>query len=98
MSPPASLTSVQSPDVVSAAVRKYGRLGAIGLVSVLSGLAHPTHALAEEDAEALILQGNHLRQRGDNERAHGYFKRAYEIARTGRTAAQLGLVEMAIQH
>jgi hypothetical protein len=49
-----------------------------------------------EDPEALIRQGNALRKSGDDAKAHGYFKRAYEIARTPRTSAQLGLVELAL--
>lgn len=67
-------------------------------IAVLALTGGPRRAHAEEDPEALIRQGNQLRARGDNARAHGYFMRAYEVAHTGRTAAQLGLVELALGH
>jgi hypothetical protein len=41
-------------------------------------------------------RSSHLRKKGDDVRAHGYFKRAYDISHTPRSAAQLGLVEQAI--
>jgi hypothetical protein len=50
----------------------------------------------EEDPESLIRQGVALRKRGDDAKALGYFQRAYDIARTPRTAAQLGLVLLAL--
>jgi hypothetical protein len=53
-------------------------------------------ASAAEDPEALIHQGVELRKKGDDIRAEGYFRRAYELAQTPRAAAQLGLVEMAL--
>jgi hypothetical protein len=53
-------------------------------------------ALAAEDPEALIHQGVELRKAGQDARAEGYFRRAYELAPTPRTAAQLGLVELAL--
>jgi hypothetical protein len=70
------------------------KIVALVVATVTCG-ARPAHA--EDDAEALIRQGNRLRQQGDNARAHGYFLRAYESAHTGRTAAQLGLVELALE-
>ena len=51
---------------------------------------------ADEDPEALIQQAVELRRKGDNARAYGYLKRAYDLARTPRSAAQLGLVEHAL--
>jgi hypothetical protein len=54
--------------------------------------------LADEEPEALIRQGNEMRRGGDNARAFGYFKRAYDIGHTPRSAAQLGLVEQALGH
>src|SRR5262245_25526588 len=53
-------------------------------------------ARAQDDAEALIRQGNALRKQGDSARAYGYFKRAYDAVHTARTAAQLGLVEQSL--
>jgi hypothetical protein len=55
-----------------------------------------TVALAAEDPEALIRQGVELRKAGEDARAEGYFRRAYQLAATPRTAAQLGLVELAL--
>ncbi|HVZ73732.1 MAG TPA: hypothetical protein VHJ20_15235 [Polyangia bacterium] len=49
-----------------------------------------------EDPETLIKQGVELRRQGLDSRAEGYFRRAHEIAHTPRTAAQLGLVELAV--
>jgi hypothetical protein len=55
----------------------------------------PARAAAPaEDPEALIRLGNELRRKGDPVRAEGYFSRAYQLARTPRSAAQLGLVEV----
>src|SRR5262249_9504046 len=51
----------------------------------------------EDDPEALIKEGNALRARGQTGRALGLFKRAYDVARTPRTAAQLGLCEFALK-
>src|SRR4051812_31765507 len=53
-------------------------------------------ARAENSPESLIQQGIELRRKGDDAKAHGYFKRAYELSHTPRAAAQLGLVEQAI--
>ncbi|HEX4404874.1 MAG TPA: hypothetical protein VH560_08605 [Polyangia bacterium] len=53
-------------------------------------------AVGAEDPEGLIRQGTDLRKHGDDVRARGYFKRAYELAQTPRSAAQLGLVELAL--
>jgi tetratricopeptide (TPR) repeat protein len=49
-----------------------------------------------EDPEKLIQQAVELRRKGDNARAYGYLKRAFDLARTPRSAAQLGLVEHAL--
>lgn len=61
------------------------------LLTVLSG-----RAFAGEDPEALIRQGVALRKAGEDSKAQGYFQRAYDIARTPRSAAQLGLCEYAL--
>ena len=39
-----------------------------------------------------------MRRQGDDAKAHGYFKRAYELSQTPRAAAQLGLVEQALSY
>jgi hypothetical protein len=72
------------------------------VVLVVTGflvLAQPIVAAAQsnENPEVLIGIGNELRRKGDNARAEGYFKRAYEVAHTPRSSAQLGLVELALK-
>jgi hypothetical protein len=52
---------------------------------------------AGEDPETLIRQGVELRRKGEDARAEGYLLRAYQLAATPRTAAQLGLVELAVK-
>ena len=49
-----------------------------------------------DEAEALIRQGTELRHQSQDARALPYFDRAYSLARNPRTAAQLGLVKMAL--
>lgn len=72
---------------------------AVGLAAVVACLsARPAAAgPSGEDPERLISQGVELRRLGDDARAHGYFMRAYQIAHTPRSAAQLGLVELAVE-
>ncbi|HEX3695073.1 MAG TPA: PEGA domain-containing protein [Polyangia bacterium] len=67
-----------------------------GVVWIVLAFAGPGKAKADEDPEALIRQGVSLRKSGDDAKAHGYFRRAYDIAHTPRSAAQLGLVEYAL--
>lgn len=66
------------------------------LVAVVLGQANSLRAAPAEDPEQLIKAGNSLRRKGDNLRAAGYIRRAYELAHTPRSAAQLGLVELAV--
>jgi len=51
---------------------------------------------AVDQAEAQIRQGTELRHQNQDARALPFFERAYELARNPRTAAQLGLVKMAL--
>jgi hypothetical protein len=67
--------------------------GALLLVSVAAPAAR-----ADEDPEALIREGIDLRRQGDDAKALGYFKRAYDLAHTPRAAAQLGLANQALGH
>ena len=69
-------------------------------MALLLGMSMPDLALAHpfEDPEALIRIGIDLRRKGDDVRAAGYFKRAYALAKTPRGAAQLGLVELGLEH
>lgn len=67
------------------------------MMAVAASLLVSSVAAAEsEEPEALIRQGIELRKRGDDARAHGYFKRAYDLSKTPRAAAQLGLVDQAV--
>lgn len=68
------------------------------LAVVMVGSGASFARAADEDPEALIRIGNDLRRKGDDRRAEGYFKRAYELAHTPRSAAQLGLVELSLFH
>jgi hypothetical protein len=69
------------------------RFSVLLIATFASGQAMAQQA---EDPEALIREGIELRRQGDDLRAEGYFKRAYQIAHTPRSMAQLGLVELAI--
>jgi hypothetical protein len=51
---------------------------------------------AADDPESLIHEGIELRKAGQDARAEGYIRRAYELAPTPRATAQLGLVELAV--
>jgi hypothetical protein len=78
-------------------MRRRPAFSALALMTVLSWGARAT-ADPGEDPEALIRAGNQLRASGDNVRAEGYFKRAYAMGHTARAAAQLGLVELALEN
>jgi hypothetical protein len=69
-------------------------------ISWLAGVASGSGALADEadpaKAEELIRQANEQRRQGHDERAVPLVRQAYEIARSARTAGQLGLAEMAL--
>ncbi|HEX4406061.1 MAG TPA: hypothetical protein VH560_14585, partial [Polyangia bacterium] len=64
------------------------------MVLFLCGSSIP--ARAADDPETLIHEGIELRKAGQDARAEGYFRRAYQLAPTPRTAAQLGLAELAV--
>jgi hypothetical protein len=69
------------------------RIVSLSIAAILVATGVPARA---EDPEALIKQGVELRRRGEDARAEGYIRRAYQLAATPRTAAQLGLVELAV--
>jgi hypothetical protein len=78
--------------MASANVRRLvAGAAALGLLLVCAS------SFADDDPEALIRQGVQLRRKGDEAKAHGYFQRAYDLARTPRSAAQLGLSDLAIK-
>jgi hypothetical protein len=68
----------------------------LAVVIAASLLGSSLAAAETEEPETLIRQGIELRRKGDDARAHGYFKRAYELSKTPRAAAQLGLVDQAL--
>ncbi|HEX3695674.1 MAG TPA: hypothetical protein VH374_09815 [Polyangia bacterium] len=53
-----------------------------GLVVAGLSLASTAAATQSEDPETLIHQGIELRKKNDDLRAEGYFRRAFELART----------------
>jgi hypothetical protein len=69
----------------------------LGGLLVLSQVGNAGSVVAsEETPEDLIVQGVKLRRQGHDQQAEGYFRRAYELAHTPRSAAQLALVELAL--
>jgi tetratricopeptide (TPR) repeat protein len=72
---------------------------AVGAAAVVAGLAalcaRPAAAASKaEQAEALIHEGVELRAHDQTARALTVFEKAYQMSRTPRTAAQLGLCEL----
>jgi hypothetical protein len=81
-------------------MRSYPPILALRLLvlsAVAACLLQTVPAAAAEDPEQLIREGVQLRRSGDDRTAQGYFQRAYDIAKTPRSAAQLGLVELALE-
>jgi hypothetical protein len=74
---------------------RFSRARTVSL-SIAAALVATSVPARAEDPEALIKQGVELRRRGEDARAEGYIRRAYQLAATPRTAAQLGLVELAV--
>jgi hypothetical protein len=68
-------------------------MGAGAVIAALS--AAPARAATDaEQAEALIREGVQLRSRDNAAKALPLFEKAYQISRSPRTAAQLGLCEL----
>jgi hypothetical protein len=89
-----------APVLRSAPVRDHWRrrsvVWVVGAAIVALHFALPAIAAEPAEVENLIRQGVQLRRDGQDQRALPLFQKAYELARTPRTAAQLGLVEMAL--
>lgn len=69
----------------------------IGLATVaVAPEAARAQAVAQDDPEALLIEGVRLRRLGDEMGAVHYFEQAYKLAPSPRTAGQLGLCEMAV--
>ncbi|HEX3696403.1 MAG TPA: PEGA domain-containing protein [Polyangia bacterium] len=66
------------------------------LFAITAAVGTTARAADSVEAEALIREGISLRRSGNDARALPLFQKANEIARTPRTAAQLGLVEFAL--
>ena len=65
----------------------------VASIGALLVLASAAHAAQPSEVEDLIRRGGDLRKKGQDARALPLYQKAYELARTPRTAAQLGLVE-----
>jgi hypothetical protein len=66
------------------------------LLAILCATPTPARAQDVARAEELIRQANVLRQKGQDVAALPLMRQAYDVARGPRTAAQLGLVELAL--
>jgi hypothetical protein len=75
-----------------------GVLPRAALLIAIFAAATPAHAADSETARAeeLIKKANALRQQGQDPAALPLVREAYDVARSPRTAAQLGLVELAL--
>src|SRR5262249_50805594 len=71
---------------------------ALAGLALLLAVAAPARAQQGDPARAeeLIKQANDFRRQGHDERAVPLLREAYQIARTPRTAGQLGLAELAL--
>src|SRR3954471_9414020 len=77
--------------------RHPARVAAIAAIAWLALGAWTTPSFAEDEGpEALIRQGVSLRRNGQESKAYGYFRRAYETAPTPRSTAQFGLSSVAV--
>jgi hypothetical protein len=74
--------------------RAAGITGILLFLTASDVTAAPPSAI--DEAEELMRRGNQLRRAGDDEGALPIFKRAYELYKSPRTSAQLGLVEWAL--
>jgi hypothetical protein len=74
------------------------RRSAAACVVVLAILSSParSHAAEPVEVEALIRQGVEMRQKGRDQAALPLLQKAYDLGRSPRTAAQLGLAELAL--
>jgi hypothetical protein len=69
---------------------------AVGAITSVGRPSRAGEASDAEKAEELIRQGNVLRRDNQDARALPMFQQAYGISRTPRSAAQLGLAELAL--
>lgn len=99
---PVGVRANVAPSACGIPAAEIGMKLALCVGVVVFSLLSATFAAAQpdqsEDPEALIRTGVKLRQNGDDVRAEGYFRRAYRLAKTPRSAIQLGLVEFALKN
>ena len=82
-----------------AATRQLKRLSIAAVLAAIALASTAARAATDaEQAEALIKEGVQLRAHDKAADALAVFEKAYEISRTGRTAAQLGLCELELGH
>jgi hypothetical protein len=95
----------QAPFDLARVTRRRPAPGVVVLAVVAASLtwaAVAPHAVRAADsrdpakAEELIREANDLRRRGRDGQALPLYRKAYEIARSARTAGQLGLAEMSL--
>jgi hypothetical protein len=67
------------------------------LAAVMTTLAGPTRALAQDDPNKLLADGILLRKHGQNEEAARLFQRAYQMTKSARAVAHLGTTEYDLQ-
>lgn len=75
-------------------VRRAALLGTLAVLTLGAPASRVWGATDAEQAEALIREGVQLRGQDQTARALPLFEKAYQISRTARTAAQLGLCEL----
>src|SRR5437667_8542021 len=85
------------PRMTARLARRYASAISI-LLAAGVGPLHPARVSASDasDAEDLIRSAVRYRREGKDQKAFPLLQRAYELTKTPRTAAQLGLVEMAL--
>src|SRR5687768_10542928 len=69
---------------------------ALLLMLHLNQLALTARAAEPTDVEAILAEANDLRRQGKDHKALPLMQKAHDLASTSRTAAQLGLVEIAL--
>src|SRR5262245_713516 len=83
--------------VVATAIACIGGWTGAAHASAEDAAAQPrARASASNDEDALIRRGLELRRRGDDAAALPHFERAYWLAQSPRSAAQLGFAEQAL--
>src|SRR5437867_6457532 len=81
------------------ATRQLKRSSIVAALAAIAALPTAARAATDaEQAEALIREGVQLRAHDKAGEALLVFEKAYQVSRTPRTAAQLGLCELELGH